>query len=193
MQCVLEATSALRPLIAALTNPCRTTSRNPDDIAPVVQAQELVSNRELLTLSYRVQAAPEIHDNATIEENIRQTVSAYARECREANAFVAVLERLPTAFETPADREDRDEKAKLPPMELPDEFIDVMDRLIAEGNQPARNTVRTIQGPVRHGAAQDTPQKRQRALKEDNDEVEESSIWDSEAPELMAPSLRWGS
>ncbi|SCO12216.1 uncharacterized protein FFB20_13977 [Fusarium fujikuroi] len=35
MQCVLEAASALRSLVAALSNPCRTTLRNRTGIAPV--------------------------------------------------------------------------------------------------------------------------------------------------------------
>lgn len=55
MQCVLKAASALRSLVAALSNPFRTTPRNRTGVAPVIQAQELASNRELLTLSYRVQ------------------------------------------------------------------------------------------------------------------------------------------
>lgn len=55
MQCVLEAASALRSLVAALSNPCGTTPRNRTGVAPVVQAQELASNQELLTLSYRGQ------------------------------------------------------------------------------------------------------------------------------------------
>lgn len=55
MQCVLEAASALEFLVAALSNPCRTTPRNRTGVSPVVQAQELASNQELLTLSYRGQ------------------------------------------------------------------------------------------------------------------------------------------
>ncbi|KAG5753711.1 hypothetical protein H9Q69_002985 [Fusarium xylarioides] len=60
-------------------------------------------------------AGPEIHDNATIEENIADTVTAYARECPEADAFVAAIERLPTAFETPVDGENDGTNAKFPP------------------------------------------------------------------------------
>ncbi|KAF5600437.1 hypothetical protein FPANT_2393 [Fusarium pseudoanthophilum] len=135
---------------------------------------------------------PEIHDNATIEENLRRTVTAYARECREANTFVVVLERLPTAFETPFDGENDRKKAKLPPMELPDDLIEGMERLIAGAvgtisKETSCNVVRTIgQGRIRRGAAQATPQKRRRALKADNDDLEESSIQHSEALELMA-------
>ncbi|KAF5633320.1 uncharacterized protein FTJAE_7217 [Fusarium tjaetaba] len=161
MQCVLEAASALRFLVVALSNPCRTTSRNPNGVAPT---------------------GPEIHDDTTIEGDIRRTVPAYTRECREANAFVAALERLPTAFETPVDGENDRKKAKLPPMELHDEFIEDMERLVAEGKETVCNAVRTIgQGPVRRGAAQATPQKRRRALKEDDDDLQKSSIRDSES------------
>lgn len=56
MQCVLEAASALEFLVAALSNSCRTTPRNRTGVSPAVQAQELASNQELLTLSYRGQA-----------------------------------------------------------------------------------------------------------------------------------------
>ncbi|KAF5227590.1 hypothetical protein FANTH_14725 [Fusarium anthophilum] len=62
---------------------------------------------------------PEVHENANIEENIRRSVPAYARKCREANVFVAVLQRLPTAFETPFDGEDDRKRAKLPPANSP--------------------------------------------------------------------------
>ncbi|KAF5549048.1 hypothetical protein FMEXI_4390 [Fusarium mexicanum] len=173
-----------------LANPCRTSSQNPNGIAPVVQAQELASNRELLTLSYRVQAAPEVHDNATIEENIRRSVPAYARECHEANVFVAVLQRLPTAFETPVDGNDDRKRAKLPPVELPDQFVNDMERLIAEGKPAARNTVRTVgQGPVRRGAAQATPQKRRRQPEEREDTPPpEEEIRVSEAPGDPSPA-----
>ncbi|KAF5983498.1 hypothetical protein FCOIX_3229 [Fusarium coicis] len=57
-----------------------------------------------------------------------------------------------------------------------------------EGKAPSNGTpdefTEDIQGLVTE--AQATPQKRRRALKEDDDELEESSIWDSEAPELVA-------
>ncbi|KAF5702768.1 hypothetical protein FMUND_13323 [Fusarium mundagurra] len=153
----------------------------PPELKPVIQAywnalhSEFSTDRPLTRLE-KWRAAPEIHDNATIEENIRRTDPAYARECREANAFVAVLERLPTAFETPVDGEDRHKKARLPPMELPDEFTEDMGRLIAKGNLATRNVARTVgHGPFRRGSAQATPQKRRRALKEDDDKLEEGS------------------
>jgi hypothetical protein len=48
-----------------------------------------------------------------------------------------------------------------------------MDRLVTEGNPPARNAVRTLgQGPVRRGAAQATPQKRRRWLDEESEREE---------------------
>ncbi|CZR41643.1 uncharacterized protein FPRO_11232 [Fusarium proliferatum ET1] len=103
MQCVLEAASALRSLVAALSNPCGTTPRNRTGVAPVVQAQELASNQELLSLSYRV------------------------------------LERLPTAFEMPLEEDNSRKRTKFPSTELPDKFIDDMDRLVAEGGSAARN------------------------------------------------------
>ncbi|KAF5643149.1 hypothetical protein F52700_2864 [Fusarium sp. NRRL 52700] len=134
MECVLEAASALWSPVTALANPCRGTSLNPNGVTPVVQAQELASNPELLSLSYRVQAAPEVHDDATIEANFRRTVLAHARECHKADVFVAVLERLSAVFETPGNGEDRRKKAKLPPMELPDNVIDDMNRLSPQGN-----------------------------------------------------------
>ncbi|KAF5665571.1 hypothetical protein FCIRC_10498 [Fusarium circinatum] len=169
----------------SLVNPLRTSSRNPNGVAPVVRAQELASNRELLTLCYRVQTAPEVHDTAIIEENIRRSVHAYVRECREANVFVAVLRRLPTAFETPVDGKDDRKRAKLPPAELPDQFVNDMERLIAEGKLAARNTVRIVgQAPVHRGAAQATPQKwrRQPEEREDTPPPEEE-IRVSEAPD----------
>ncbi|KAF5530251.1 hypothetical protein FPHYL_14113 [Fusarium phyllophilum] len=77
------------------------------------------------------------------------TVTAYARECPEADAFVAAIERLPTAFKTPVDGENDGRNAKFPPTN----FNSI--------NWLARNAVRTIsQGPVRRGVAQATPQKR---------------------------------
>ncbi|KAF5597627.1 uncharacterized protein FSUBG_8459 [Fusarium subglutinans] len=172
-----------------LSGPLRTSSRNPNGVAPVVRAQELASNRELLTLCYRVQTAPEVHDTATIEENIRRSVHAYVRECREANVFVAVLRRLPTALETPVDGKDDRKRAKLPLAELPDQFVNDMERLIVEGKPAARNTVRTVgQGPVRRGAAQATPQKRRRQPEEREDTPPPGKgIRVSEAPE--DPSL----
>ncbi|KAG4282390.1 hypothetical protein FPRO06_09063 [Fusarium proliferatum] len=118
MQCVLEAASALRSLVAALSNPCRTTLRNRTGIAPVIQAQELASNQELLTLSYRGQARPEIHNTKHLPN---------------------LLERLPTAFEMPLEGDNSRKRAKFPSTELPDKFIDDMDRLVAEGGSAARS------------------------------------------------------
>ncbi|KAF5593526.1 hypothetical protein FPCIR_5225 [Fusarium pseudocircinatum] len=46
------------------------------------------------------------------------TVPAYARESSEADACVAALERLTTAFETPVDGGNDRKKAKFPPTEL---------------------------------------------------------------------------
>ncbi|CVK97788.1 uncharacterized protein FPRN_10812 [Fusarium proliferatum] len=141
MQCVLEAASALRSLVAALSNPCRTTLRNRTGIAPVIQAQELASNQELLTLSYRGQVKISVALLAprSITQNICRTVPAYVAQCPEADAFVAVLERLPTAFEMPLEGDNSRKRAKFPSTELPDKFIDDMDRLVAEGGSAARS------------------------------------------------------
>ncbi|KAF5693145.1 hypothetical protein FDENT_2287 [Fusarium denticulatum] len=131
--------------------------------------------RLLLLLSKRSNLPPTEFTLASRSTAIRlsrktfaDTVPAYARESPEADACVAALERLPTAFETPVDVENDRKKAKFTPTELPDG------------------------SPVRRGVAQATPQKRQRALREDDDELEESSIRDSEAPESMAlsPAMR---